>query len=30
MTDPAALRARLADVRDRIARAAGRAGREKN
>jgi hypothetical protein len=28
MTDPAALRARLADVRDRIARAAGRAGRD--
>jgi PLP dependent protein len=28
MTDPAALRARLADVRDRIARAAGRVGRD--
>ena len=28
MTDPAALRARLADVRARIARAAGRAGRD--
>ena len=28
MTDPAALGARLADVRDRIARAAGRAGRD--
>ena len=28
MTDSAALRARLADVRDRIARAAGRAGRD--
>jgi len=28
MTDPAALAARLADVRDRIARAAGRAGRD--
>lgn len=28
MLDPAALRARLADVRDRIARAAGRAGRD--
>jgi pyridoxal phosphate enzyme (YggS family) len=28
MTDPAALRARLADVRDRIARAANRAGRD--
>jgi len=28
MTDPAALRARLAGVRDRIARAAGRAGRD--
>jgi pyridoxal phosphate enzyme (YggS family) len=28
MTDPAALRARLADVRERIARAAGRAGRD--
>ena len=28
MTDPAALRARLADVRDRIARAADRAGRD--
>jgi len=28
MPDPAALRARLADVRDRIARAAGRAGRD--
>jgi len=28
MIDPAALRARLADVRDRIARAAGRAGRD--
>jgi PLP dependent protein len=28
MSDPAALRARLADVRDRIARAAGRAGRD--
>src|SRR5438093_6139086 len=28
MTDPAALRARLADVRTRIARAAGRAGRD--
>ena len=28
MTDPAALRARLADVRDRIARAASRAGRD--
>src|SRR5688572_26297306 len=28
MTDPAALRARLADVRDRIARAAARAGRD--
>lgn len=28
MTDPAALRARLAQVRDRIARAAGRAGRD--
>ena len=28
MFDPAALRARLADVRDRIARAAGRAGRD--
>jgi pyridoxal phosphate enzyme (YggS family) len=28
MTDPAALRARLADVRDRIARAAGRARRD--
>jgi pyridoxal phosphate enzyme (YggS family) len=28
MTDPAALRARLADVRERLARAAGRAGRD--
>src|SRR3954464_6063012 len=28
MTDSGALRARLADVRDRIARAAGRAGRD--
>ena len=28
MTDPAALRARLTDVRDRIARAAGRVGRD--
>ena len=28
MTDPAALRARLADVRDRVARAAGRVGRD--
>ena len=28
MTDPAALRARLADIRERIARAAGRAGRD--
>src|SRR6478752_6729827 len=28
MTDPAALRARLAEVRDRIARAAGRVGRD--
>ena len=28
MTDPAALRARLADVRERIARAAGRVGRD--
>src|SRR4051794_22944929 len=28
MTDPAALRTRLADVRDRIARAAGRADRD--
>src|SRR5436305_1807415 len=28
MSDPAALRARLADVRDRIARAAGRVGRD--
>ena len=28
MTDPAALRARLVDVRDRIARAAGRVGRD--
>src|SRR5436305_5071140 len=28
MTDPAAVRARLADVRDRIARAAGRVGRD--